>query len=70
VTFTTMGLRDSIPRSFFPIMGDMNDRGHAYINLCAPSATQATRPPTTSTAPKPAAVAVVVVVVAVVPPGL
>jgi hypothetical protein len=36
VTFTTMGLRDSIPRSFFPIMGDMNDRGHAYINLCAP----------------------------------
>ena len=32
----TKGLRDSIPRSYFNIMDDMNDWGHANINLRMP----------------------------------
>ena len=41
----TEGLRDSIPRGFFPIMQDMCDWGHAHMNFCQPFHTPGTAPP-------------------------
>jgi len=32
----TSGLQDVIPRSFFSLMQDMCDWGHAHMNLCKP----------------------------------